>query len=98
MPRGRNPKMKKYHELLMEEWRNAKARKEKGTMSAETFKKNFRGCCAIQTGKAYANIQKKYHAWLKENGYPLPKPKPPRKKRKRDAKKSSDTSSKKSKK
>ena len=87
MPRARDPKMKKYHEIAMAEWRKAKARKENGEMSAETFKKNFRGAVALRSGKAYANIQKQYHAWLKKNGHPLPKPKPLRKKKKKSSKK-----------
>ena len=83
MPRARDPKMKKYHEIAMEEWRKAKHRKETGQMSAETFKKNFRGAVALRSGKAYANIKKQYHAWLKEHGHPIPKPRPLRKKKKK---------------
>lgn len=86
MPRARDPKMKKYHEIAMAEWREAKIRKENGSMSVETFKKNFRGAVALRSGKAYANIQKKYHAWLKKHGHPIPKPAPPRKKKKRTKK------------
>lgn len=93
MPRVRDPKMKKYHEIAMEEWRKAKQRKENGEMSEETFKKNFRGAVALRSGKAYANIQKEYHAWLKKHGHPIPKPKPARKKKKKrtSKKKKSDT-------
>ncbi len=89
MPRARDPKMKKYHEIAMAEYRKAKARKENGDMSEETFKKNFRGAVALKSGKAYANIQKQYHAWLKKHGHPLPKPKPLRKKKKKSTKKTS---------
>lgn len=91
MPRARDPKMKKYHEIAMEEWRKAKHRKENGEMSAETFKKNFRGAVALRSGKAYANIKKQYHAWLKKHGHPIPKPKVARKKKKRTTKKKKDT-------
>ena len=51
MPRARDPKMKKYHEIAMAEWRKAKARKENGEMSAETFKKNLRLKVSDETHK-----------------------------------------------
>ena len=94
MPRARDPKMKKYHEIAMAEWKRAKARKENGDMSAETFKKNFRGAVALRSGKAYANIKKEYHAWLKKHGHPIPKPAPLRKRKKKRTKKT-ETSKKK---
>lgn len=87
MPRARDPKMKKYHEIAMAEWKAAKARKEAGKMSAETFKKNFRGAVALRSGQAYGKIKKAYHAWLKEHGHPIPKPKPARAKKKRTKRK-----------
>lgn len=87
MPRARDPKMKKYHEIAMAEWKRAKARKESGEMSAETFKKNFRGAVALRSGKAYSKIKTEYHAWLKKNGHPIPKPAPLKKKKKKQTKK-----------
>ncbi len=102
MPRERDPKMKKYHEIAMAEYKKAKHRKGTGEMSEATFKKNFRGAVALRSGKAYANIKKDYHAWLKKNGHPIPanRPKKPKKKRtshKKKSEKSKGESSKKKK-
>lgn len=94
MPRERDPKMKKYHEIAMAEYKKAKHRRDNGEMSAETFKKNFRGAVALRSGKAYTKIKTEYHAWLKKNGHPIPaeKPKRPKKKKTRRKKKKEEES------
>lgn len=87
--RKRDPKMQKYHEIAMAEYKKAKARFDSGDLSQETFKKNFRGAVALRSGKAYAKIKAAYHAWLKKNGHPIPadKPRKPKKKKTRRSKK-----------
>ena len=99
MPRERNPKMKAYHSIAMAEWKKAKIRKESGDMSDATFKLNFRGSVALRTGKAYTNIKKEYHKWLKEHGHPIPvdKPRKPKKKRTKKKKNSEEGTKKKTK-
>lgn len=89
MPRVLDFKARKRQEFNMEEYKKAKALRDSGKMSAETFKKNFRGCVALTTGKAYAKITQRYHAWLKANGHPIPakKPKKPKKEKASKAKK-----------
>jgi hypothetical protein len=89
MPRERNEKMKAYHSIAMAEWKKAKARKASGEMSAETFKKNFRGSVALRSGKAYSIIKKGYHKWLVDHGHPIPADKPRKPKKKRTKRKKS---------
>jgi hypothetical protein len=81
-----NPLIKARNVIAMREYKKAKSLMEGGSMSKETFKKNFRGAIALRTGKAYKIIQTEYHAWLRAHNHPIPKPSAPRPKKKKKPK------------
>lgn len=87
MPRKRDPKMVMRHKIGMEEFYKVRALRDAGKITPEAFKKNFRGAVALRGSKAYNDITKKYHAWLKQHGHPIPPPSKPRVRKKTKAKK-----------
>lgn len=87
-----NPKAKAHQRIQMAEYNKAKKRVASGEISEKTLKEQFRGCVPRRGSKASQRVKAAYHAWLKENGHPIPKPKPlkkdrPKKKKRRSKKK-----------
>ena len=77
-----DPRLTKRREIGLAIYYAYKAKRESGALSEQTFKKNFpRGAVATKGSAAYKQTDTEYRAWLKENGYPMPKSKAATKKK-----------------
>lgn len=60
-------RLRKRHELAMNEHKRCKQLLGEGKMSQACFDQQFRGAVAVKGGEAFIAIQKAFHQWVNEN-------------------------------